>query len=115
MSEFTRQEWEDARSDYVNKKMSSDVYASMCFMYINSLEKIINKQGKNMENGYCKLELQCESMEADTKRNALSGKISMIARLFNVEFEDIMENLNFEDVMNYYGVSAVLEWAEANR
>jgi hypothetical protein len=31
------------------------------------------------------------------------------------DIDTIMENLNFEDVMNYYGVSKVGEWAEANR
>ena len=31
------------------------------------------------------------------------------------EIDTIMESLNFEDVMNYYGVVQVLEWAEANR
>lgn len=31
------------------------------------------------------------------------------------DIESIMECFNFEDVMNYYGVSAVCEWCEANR
>lgn len=66
MSNFTRKDWEDARSDYVNKKMSSDVYASMCFMYINSLEKIVNNQ-QTLMNEFSRCD-GCEHYErTDTK------------------------------------------------
>jgi len=36
-------------------------------------------------------------------------------KAYDVDEESLMENLNFEDVMNYYGVSKVCEWCEANR
>lgn len=68
-----------------------------------------------MKEGFYSLEFECENIEATTKRNALSGEVAMVLKCFHVELKDIMENLNFEDVMNYYGVSAVCEWCEANR
>lgn len=45
-----------------------------------------------------------------------SDQISDIVAYANeTDRELIFNNLNFEDVMNYYGVSAVCEWCEANR
>lgn len=41
---------------------------------------------------------------------------SLIAGYLTKEdMEDILEAFKFEDVMNYYGVSKVCEWCEANR
>lgn len=39
----------------------------------------------------------------------------IVAYAKETDEELIFNNLNFEDVMNYYGVSAVCEWCEANR
>lgn len=62
-----------------------------------------------------KIEFDCDSIEMSAYTNALSGNSRIILKAKNVCEDDIMESLNFEDVMNYYGVSAVCEWCEANR
>ncbi len=60
-----------------------------------------------------KIEFECEEIDI----NAIKGDTYPIFRIsgYSVGEESLMENLNFEDVMNYYGVSKVGEWAEANR
>ena len=68
-----------------------------------------------MGNGYIEVNFECESIEATTKHNALNGDTLVHIKCVHVKHEQIMDNLNFEDVMNYYGVVKVLEWAEANR
>lgn len=63
-----------------------------------------------------KLEFMCEEAEVSTKKDILDQTKSYVRLIaYEVDEEEIMENLNFEDVMNYYGVSAVCEWCEANR
>lgn len=45
-----------------------------------------------------------------------SDQISdIVAYAKETDEELVFNNLNFEDVMNYYGVSAVCEWCEGNR
>lgn len=43
------------------------------------------------------------------------GAIPIASCLTKDDMEDILEAFEFEDVMNYYGVSKVCEWCEANR
>lgn len=59
------------------------------------------------------IEFKCEALEID----AIKGFNGCDTRVkaFRVHKEDIMESLNFEDVMNYYGGVKVAEWVEANR
>ena len=64
------------------------------------------------------LHITCESMEIDAVKD--NYKYLNRVRAFNVELkdlelEDVLDYFNFEDVMNYYGVSTVCEWCEANR
>lgn len=62
------------------------------------------------------IEFECDSVEVEAK--VISGNIPKAVTILKVYFPDeesLMENLNFEDVMNYYGVLKVAEWAEANR
>lgn len=62
------------------------------------------------------IEFECDSVEVEAK--VISGNIPQAVTILKVYFPDeesLMENLNFEDVMNYYGVSKICEWCEANR
>lgn len=62
------------------------------------------------------IEFECNSVEVEAK--VISGNIPKAVTVLKVylpDEESLMENLNFEDVMNYYGVSTVCEWCEANR
>lgn len=62
------------------------------------------------------IEFECDSVEVEAK--VISGNIPKaitVLKVYLPDEESLMENLNFEDVMNYYGVSKVAEWVEANR
>jgi len=64
------------------------------------------------------LELVCDDLEITSTANRTGyrkGASLLTVKAINVDEDEIMEALNFEDVMNYYGVIQVLEWAEANR
>ena len=61
MNSFTKQEWEDSKKQYHNKQMSCDVYTSMCFLYISSLEKMVNHQ-QTMMNEFSRCD-GCEHYE----------------------------------------------------
>lgn len=61
-----------------------------------------------------RIEFECDTCDIDTVSLGRSyAKVKITANYSNEE--QIMESLNFEDVMNYYGVSKVCEWCEANR
>lgn len=65
-----------------------------------------------------KIVLDIPNSEANAIVEAIleeKGAQPIAACLTNEEMEDILEAFKFEDVMNYYGVSKVVEWAEANR
>lgn len=60
----------------------------------------------------------CDDLEISStvNRNGYRKGASLLTvEAINVQEDEVMENLNFEDVMNYYGVSKVCEWCEANR
>lgn len=59
------------------------------------------------------IEFKCDDLELD----AVKGDSYPIFKVkaLSVDEESLMESLNFEDVMNYYGVSKVCEWCEAKR
>ena len=62
------------------------------------------------------IEFECDSVEVEAK--VISGNIPKaitVLRVYLPDKESLMENLNFEDVMNYCGVVMVSEWVEANR
>lgn len=64
----------------------------------------------------CAMIIECDSVDVEAK--VISGNIPKAVTVLKVYLpneESLMENLNFEDVMNYYGVTKVGEWAEANR
>lgn len=66
-----------------------------------------------------KIEFVCDDIEISSCRNLMvsESKSSTLVKVssYQVDEDSLIENLNFEDVMNYYGVSKVIEWAEANR
>lgn len=59
------------------------------------------------------IDFKCEDIELSPIRGSKYPIFEVKA--LDVDSESLMENLNFEDVMNYYGVSKVCEWCEANR
>ena len=66
-----------------------------------------------------KLDFVCDDIQISSCKNLMvseskNGTLVQVSA-FQCDEESLMENLNFEDVMNYYGVSKVCEWAEANR
>lgn len=63
------------------------------------------------------LHIVCESMEIDAiKESTYLNRVKAFnVELKDIELEEVLEYLDFQDVMNYYGVSAVCEWCEANR
>lgn len=64
------------------------------------------------------LEIVCDDLEISSTANRTGyrkGASLLTVKAINVDEDEIMETLNFEDVMNYYGVSKVCEWCEANR
>lgn len=58
----------------------------------------------------------CQDVEIDATTSNDGFRIPLTrVKMFDVAMEQLMENLNFDDIMNYYGVVQVLEWSEANR
>lgn len=62
------------------------------------------------------IEIVCHEVDIDaTTSNDLFRMPLTRVNMYKIDMEQLMENLNFEDVMNYYGVTQVCEWCEANR
>lgn len=59
----------------------------------------------------------CESIEIDAIKDIhyLNRIRAFKVDLKDIGIEEVLEYLNFEDVMNYYGGPQVCEWCEANR
>ena len=68
---------------------------------------------------YGKIVVEIDSIEAENIAKAIlewCGAYPIACALDAKEdLEMIMETFDFEDVMNYYGVSKVAEWSDANR
>jgi hypothetical protein len=66
-----------------------------------------------------KIEFVCDDIQISSCKNLMvsdskNGTLVQVTA-FQVNEDEIMDALSFEDVMNYYGVSKIIEWAEANR
>lgn len=63
------------------------------------------------------LHITCENMEIDAiKEDTYVNRVKAFnVELKDIELDEILDYLNFEDVMNYYGVCVLSEWLEANK
>lgn len=64
------------------------------------------------------LEIVCDDLEISSTANRTGyrkGASLLTVKAINVDEDELIEALSFDDVMNFYDIDKISEWVEANR